>query len=203
MPSELLQAYRHLLQPGWCALAVGDGEGRNGVWLAEQGLKVDAVDISAMALARARQLARTRGVKIKTECVDVLNWRWPKAQYDLVCSIYVHFPATDKQRMLRCMYTALRPGGYFFLEAFHADQVNMASGGPPDAGMLYRIRELAALFPEDRIIRLEKTSTRVIVSGDDQGEGRAVYLVIRKRARRRASSSALPKRKTTGSAEQH
>jgi len=180
-PSELLVQYRKLLQPGMSALAIGDGEGRNGIWLAEQGLKVCSVDISATALDRARRAAEQRGVRLATECVDVRRWNWPKARYDLVCSIYVHFPASDKQYMLRRMFGALKPGGYLMLEAFHKHQATLASGGPNDPDMLYSCSELRRVFARARIVELEKVATRVVMEGADHGPGSAVYLVVCKR----------------------
>jgi 2-polyprenyl-3-methyl-5-hydroxy-6-metoxy-1,4-benzoquinol methylase len=61
------------------ALSVADGEGRNGVWLAEQGLDVLAIDYSPTALAKAETLARERGVRLRTEVADLTRWHWPRA----------------------------------------------------------------------------------------------------------------------------
>jgi 2-polyprenyl-3-methyl-5-hydroxy-6-metoxy-1,4-benzoquinol methylase len=180
-PSELLVQHRHLFQPGMNVLAIGDGEGRNGIWLAEQGLKVCSVDVSATALNRARRAAEQRGVRLATKCVDVRHWKWPKAKYDMVCSIYVHFPASDKHYMLRRMFAALKPGGCLVLEAFHKQQATLASGGPNDPDMLYSCGELRRIFARARIIRLEKAATRVVMEGADHGPGSAVYLVVCKR----------------------
>ena len=52
-PNAFLISRRHLLHPGMKALAVADGEGRNGVWLAQQGLEVLSVDASGVGLAKA------------------------------------------------------------------------------------------------------------------------------------------------------
>ena len=74
-PSAFLKSQRHLLTRGQVALSIADGEGRNGVWLAEQGLDVLSVDFSPTALQKARTLARRRGVTLRTEEADLTDWR--------------------------------------------------------------------------------------------------------------------------------
>src|SRR5436309_2755457 len=76
-PNAFLKSQAHLLVPGRKALSVADGEGRNGVWLAEQGLDVQSFDFSAVGVAKARDLARQRGVALKTEVADLFSWPWP------------------------------------------------------------------------------------------------------------------------------
>jgi 2-polyprenyl-3-methyl-5-hydroxy-6-metoxy-1,4-benzoquinol methylase len=65
-PNAFLVSQRPLLQPGKTVLAVADGEGRNGVWLAEHGLDVLSIDFSPVALEKARKLASERGVRLRT-----------------------------------------------------------------------------------------------------------------------------------------
>ena len=83
---------------GWRALVPGDGEGRNGVWLAEQGLEVDTLDLSANGVAKARRHARARGVTINALQADVLAWDWPRAHYDLIALIYLHLIEPQRRR---------------------------------------------------------------------------------------------------------
>ena len=73
-PNAFLAAQQTLIKPGQRALAVADGEGRNGVWLAEQGLDVLSVEYSLPAVEKAKQLAQQRGVTLKFEVADVLTW---------------------------------------------------------------------------------------------------------------------------------
>jgi 2-polyprenyl-3-methyl-5-hydroxy-6-metoxy-1,4-benzoquinol methylase len=65
-PDAFLRGQAGRLRRGQRALAVAGGEGRNGTWLAEQQLDVVSVDFSPTALAKARQLARSRGVELST-----------------------------------------------------------------------------------------------------------------------------------------
>ena len=77
------------------ALVPGDGEGRNGAWLAEQGLKVDTFDLSAFGVAKAKALASDRGVSVNAVQADALAWDWPEARYDLIALIYLHLVEPD------------------------------------------------------------------------------------------------------------
>ena len=123
------------------ALVPGDGEGRNGVWLAEQGLIVDTLDLSAAGVAKARALAAACGVEINALQADALTWDWPEAHYDLVALIYLHLVAEDRRRLHAKALAALKPGGLIVLEAFRPEQIERQKqgvrGGPHDVELLY------------------------------------------------------------------
>jgi SAM-dependent methyltransferase len=135
-PNAFLATQRGLLKPGMTALAVADGEGRNGVWLAQQGLEVLSVDGSDVGLRKTRELAGERGVPIRTELVELTAWDWPRGEFDVVVAIFIHFPPAQRARMHRAMLEALKPGGVLILEAFTPEQLNYKSGGPPVLEML-------------------------------------------------------------------
>ncbi len=178
-PSPLLTAYRQLLQAGMEALAIGDGEGRNGVWLAAQGLRVLSLDISATALRRAAARAQQQGLAIDTLCCDALQWEWPCQTFDVVTLIFVHLPPPQRHHLHRLMQQALRPGGLIFIEAYHQDQLQCASGGPSNPEVLYTLDILRQDFAGLEILTLEKTTTRVMMEGSDRGSGAVVQLVAR------------------------
>lgn len=181
-PSPLLLEFRHLLSPGTRSLAVGDGEGRNGVWLAQQGLEVLSIDLSAVALGRARARAAARGVSLRTLCMDALEWDWPQAAFDLVTLVFVHLPAVQKTRLHQAIIRTLMPGGLCLLECFHRDQVACASGGPADPDLLYTLDMIAQDFSGFEIMKLARVETDVVLGGEPQGKGVAVHFVARKPA---------------------
>ena len=92
-PNAFLAAQAHRLAPGMTALAVADGEGRNGVWLARQGHAVLSVDSSAVGLRKASELAAAQGVQLRTLEADLATWTPAPASFDAVVLIYVHLPA--------------------------------------------------------------------------------------------------------------
>src|SRR5262245_63927972 len=90
-PNAFLKSQADILPKSGAALAVADGEGRNGVWLAERGLDVLSIDWSPTALGKARALAKERGVALRTAQVDVVQWQWPVVEFDVVVAIFIQF----------------------------------------------------------------------------------------------------------------
>jgi len=132
------------LLPRSSVLVPGDGEGRNGVWLAQQGHRVTAVDGSSLGLAKARALAAERGVSIETAHADLSEWSPGEKSVDALVLIYVHFPPSVRATIHRTLLSALRVGGLLILEAFHPSQIGRTSGGPKDVTMLYTLDLLRA-----------------------------------------------------------
>jgi hypothetical protein len=138
------QAIRFL--PSSQVLVPGDGEGRNGVWLATKGHTVTSVDSSAVGLKKAQSLAESRGVALETELVDLQYWQPPEACFDALVLIYTHLPVTFRQMVHRRLAIGLQVGGWVVLEAFHPAQLGYRSGGPSDATMLYTPEQIGADF---------------------------------------------------------
>lgn len=179
-PSPLLREFRPCFLAGMQALAIGDGEGRNGVWLARQGLEVLSIDLSTVALERARRRAQDAGVTLRTLQADILAWEWPDGAYDLITLIFVHLPPEQRQRLHRSMRRALKPGGLIVIEAFHRDQVERGSGGPSDPDLLYTLAEVERDFSGFEILRSTQSETDVVLDGIPQGKGSAVHFVARR-----------------------
>lgn len=135
------------LRPGMRALAVADGEGRNGVWLAEQGLEVTSADISPRAVEKARKLAARRGVALNAVVADLDGWTWPEASCDVVVAIFIQFadPAF-RAWLFDKMARALRPGGLLLLEGYRPEQLDYGTGGPSEIGHLYTATLLSRAF---------------------------------------------------------
>jgi len=141
-PNEFLKNHAHLLKPGQKVLAVSDGEGRNGVFMAELGLDVHSIDLSPRGLAKAQELAAERGVSIRTEEVDLKTWKWPTAAYDVIVVIFIQYaePAF-RDEIFAGIKQALKPGGLLLLEGYRPEQLKYKTGGPSQVENLYT-REL-------------------------------------------------------------
>lgn len=124
------------------ALDLGCGEGRNAMWLAEQGWAVTAVDFAENALAKARQeaaavLAPADAERISWVQGDVLTYEMPTSAYDLVLSTYVHLPDYEGREMLRNCVRALRPGGTLLVVGHDTTNLTEGVGGPQEAAILF------------------------------------------------------------------
>jgi SAM-dependent methyltransferase len=156
-PNAFLKAQAGLLPKSGTALAVADGEGRNGVWLAECGLDVLSIDWSPAAQAKARALAKLRGVKLRTALADVVAWEWPVAEFDVVVAIFVQFLAPEeRRRMFAAMKTALKPGGLLLIEGYRPEQLNYKTGGPSQVENLYTRALLEAEFAGLSELRIDE-----------------------------------------------
>jgi SAM-dependent methyltransferase len=163
--NQFLRQQAAQLAPGGVVLLPGDGEGRNSVWLAEQGFQVTAMDSSRVGLDKAQRLAQQKGVAIEVVHADLADWVPAPASVDAVVLTFVHLPETLRANVHQRLVAALRPGGLFILEAFHPRQLSFSSGGPKVESMLYSLHTLRA----DLHAALEIDLSEVLAwEGEDQ-----------------------------------
>jgi SAM-dependent methyltransferase len=184
-PNGFLAAQRDRLKAGMRALVPGDGEGRNGVWLAGLGLAVDTLDLSAIGVAKARRLAATRGLAINAIQADALAWDWPRERYDLVALIFLHLAEPDRRSLHEKALAALRPGGLIVLEAFRPEQIERqargAHGGPHDVRLLASLAALAEDFGRHDILALEEAEIALSEGARHVGDCAVVRALVRRR----------------------
>ena len=178
--NAFLASRKQYLHAGMQVLAVADGEGRNGVWLAQRGMDVLSVDASEVGLAKAQQLAKDRGVTLHTELADLTVWAWPQGRFDALVAVYIHFMPAQRVRMHHAMLAALKSGGILILEAFTPKQLAYSSGGPAVSEMLYTADMLRADFAEGEILFLEERVTRLEEGRYHRGEASVVSMVLRR-----------------------
>jgi cyclopropane fatty-acyl-phospholipid synthase-like methyltransferase len=145
-PNAFLASQAHRVRAGQSALSVADGEGRNGVWLAEQGLDVLAIDFSPAALAKSRTLAQERGVRLRTEIADVTRWQWPTGAFDVIAAIFIFVAASERTAFFANLQAALKPGGLLIMQGYRPQQLGYRTGGPADAERMYTRDILEAAF---------------------------------------------------------
>ena len=179
-PSEFLIAHKNLFIPGQKVLAIGDGEGRNGVWLAKQGLDVTTLDIAENAVAKSLRLARRENVKLKALCQDIVEWDWPSQYFDAVVSIFVHLPPSERHRVNHCIIKSLKPSGLFLLEAYHKKQIDYGTAGPRDSEMLYDEAELISEFSLLETLHLSTQETQIFNHGGPDTRGCSVQYAGRR-----------------------
>lgn len=136
----LVQATRHI--PQGPVLCLGDGEGRNGVYLAQQGFEVTSVDGSAIGLQKARQLATEAGVTITTKVIDLVDYVIQPQYWSGIVSIFCHLPPLAREAVHRDCVAGLAPGGVFVLEAYTPQQLSLKTGGPPTASLMMSLEML-------------------------------------------------------------
>lgn len=179
-PNEYLRSQSWRLSPGLRAVVPGDGEGRNGAWLAAQGLAVTSLDWSPVGVAKAGALAARRGVRLDAVVADVARWDWPEAGFDLAAWIYLHLPPADRAAACAGLARALRPGAMLVLECFTPAQQGRRSGGPKDPALLWSRAVVEAEFPGFEILELTEGTVRLDEGPRHQGPAEVVRGVLRK-----------------------
>ena len=180
-PNAFLVAQHGLLKPGMHCLAVADGEGRNGVWLAEQGLKVLAVDSSPVALDKAQRLARERGVELDLELADLSSWAWPESRFDVVAGIFIQFaPPGLREQMFVHLKRSLKPGGLLLLQGYTPRQLEFKTGGPSQVENLYTEPLLRGAFADMDILHLAEHDSFISEGAGHHGMSALIDLVARK-----------------------
>lgn len=181
-PNVYLRERAARLAPGARVLCVADGEGRNSVWLARQGMQVDAFDIAAAGVEKARRFAAAAGVSVNYEVADCDTWRWPHGAYDAVVAIFVQFadPAL-RERLFARMIDALAPGGLLVLQGYTPRQLEYKTGGPPHLSHLYTAEMLRAAFAPLEIVELVEYEADIAEGSGHAGRSALVGMIARRR----------------------
>lgn len=162
-PNRFLVAETSSLAPG-TALDLGAGEGRNAVWLAQQGWRVTAVDFSDIGLAKASQLAAAADVEVSTVCADVADYTPDPGGFDLVAILYLHLPAGLRREVYRRAGAGVAPGGTLLVVGHDATNLTEGHGGPQDPDVLFSPDDIAedlagAGLVVERAERVQRTVT--------------------------------------------
>jgi len=154
-PNYFLKSCKSLLPKSGRALAVADGEARNGVWLAEQGLEVVSIDFSPAAQQKASALAKKRGVQITLQNADVHTSPYPEAAFDVVCEIFTQFSSPgERAQKWAGMKRALKPGGLLILQGYTPKQLEYGTGGPKELENLYTHKLLEENFGDLKNLKM-------------------------------------------------
>lgn len=140
-PNRFLVEHTAELPPGR-ALDIAAGEGRNAVWLAEQGWKVTAVDFSAVGIDKGRQIAAARGVEVDWHVADVTAWEPPAEAFDLVIVFYLQLPADERRAAHQRAAGAVAAGGTLLIVGHDRGNLERGVGGPQDPAVLPTVEEV-------------------------------------------------------------
>lgn len=180
-PNYFLASCKPLLPRSGKALAVADGEGRNGVWLAEQGLDVLSLDFSPSAQAKAAALAKERGVRIDIVRADIHAWNYPENVYDVVVEIFTQFSSPAERAMKWAgMRKTLKPGGLLILQGYTPKQLRYGTGGPKQVENLYKRQMLEDAFRGFNDVKIVEEELEMHEGSSHGGMSAVIGLTARK-----------------------
>lgn len=162
-------------------LSLSEGEGRNAVFLASRGLDVLGVDISAVALEKAKKLAKSRGVEIKTNVADLSTFKPEENHYGSVVSISAHLPGMVRNKLYPLIEKSIKPNGVILLEAYSENQLLHDTGGPKNADMLMTINKINHEFPNFEPILLQEVEREVYEGEGHTGMASVIQFIGRKK----------------------
>lgn len=163
------------------ALCLADGDGRNGRYLAKQGLAVTAVDISTVGTDQAMALDASAGVAVARIAADLAQWA-PAADetWGAVFLIYLHCEREVRQHAVEIAARHLAPGGWFVAEGFAADFGDGPRMGPPDPALLYDRAEFDSWLDGFELIEALTGTIRLQEGSKHQGLAQVVRYAARK-----------------------
>ena len=180
-PNEYLRSKGGLFRPGMKVLCLGDGEGRNGSWVAKTGAEVTSIDLSNFGLEKARKLAQSQGVRLHAIQGDFLQWPFQSESFDAVVNIFVHFSPVERKAVHKRASEIVKAGGFYLTEVFHRDQLGFKSGGPQDPEMLSTAEILKADFSDFEILEARDCRIELDEGPFHQGPGAVVRFLARKK----------------------
>lgn len=179
--NHFLASHADLFKADASVLSVADGEGRNSVWLAGEGLRVTATEISPVALEKARKLAAGQHVSVDFILTDAVQWDYPANAFDYVVGIFIQFaPPEQRAIMFEGMKRALKPGGYLLLQGYSPKQLEYRTGGPSALENLYTEAMLRDHFGDLEIIELREYEDNLEEGAGHRGRSALIGLVARK-----------------------
>ncbi len=182
-PAQFLRENPGWLRAGGTGLSVADGEGRNSVYMAAQGLEMCAFDMAPTAVERARALARERSVDVDFNLSDWQGWDWSR-QFDLVAAIFVQFTGPEERPgQFSDLRRAVKPGGIVMLHGYTPEQIALGTGGPPFVENMYTPDLLANAFGDWDILRLAAYERDVQEGRGHCGKSALIDLIARRPAK--------------------
>jgi 2-polyprenyl-3-methyl-5-hydroxy-6-metoxy-1,4-benzoquinol methylase len=180
-PNVFLAQQASRFKPGDRVLDVACGEGRNSVWLAGVGCNVMGLDVSPLALEKARRLAHGRSVTVEYVEADIRDWQWEPTRFDAVVCIFIQFAEPEQRaRLFRGFTTTLKPGGILVLQGYTPKQVEYKTGGPPQAAHMYTMAMLREAFVGMEIAHLREHEEILAEGSKHVGRSALIDLVARK-----------------------
>lgn len=181
-PNAFLASQAGRLRQSMIALVPADGEGRNSVWLAEQGLIVTATDFSETGISKAQKLATERGVTVSSVLEDISQRIWEPEAFDVVAAIFIQFAGPElRQEIFDGMKKTLKPGGLLILQGYGPKQIEYGTGGPRVPENLYTRELLETAFHDLEILHLEEHDTVLNEGAGHHGVSALIDLVAQKR----------------------
>ena len=180
-PNIFIKENVSFLKPRSRVICLGEGEGRNALYLAKEGFRVEALDASDVGLMKLQKKALEEETAITIRHTLIENWE-PHGFYDGIICSFMHLPKSEQKDMFLKSFLSLQNGGYFIAEFFSVHQLQFQSGGPKDENLLYDLKDLYTIFSNlpCKIYKLSEEITTLDEGAGHNGEASVIRVIIKK-----------------------
>jgi SAM-dependent methyltransferase len=180
-PNDFLkEAAKHIPESS-TVVSLGEGEGRNAVFLAEQGHQVTAVDIALSGIEKTQALAKERGVEVTTVHADLTDYSLESGAWGAAINIFCHMHKSERPAFYQMIKQGLKSGGVVIFECYTTKQPAYKTGGPGNIDLLYTLEELKESFADMEILHLAEVEREIYEGQGHSGLSSVVQMIARKR----------------------
>lgn len=179
-PNDFLKEASKYIPDNSLVISLGEGEGRNAVFLAEQGHRVTAVDMALAGLDKTKDLAHARGVEVSTVHADLSKYTLEQSAWDTVINIFCHMHKAERQAFHQQIKQGLKRDGLYICECYTTKQPAYKTGGPGHVDLLYTLEELEHDFSDMEILHLAEVEREIYEGQGHSGLSSVVQLIARK-----------------------
>lgn len=176
-PNNFIKENIELLLKAKTVMCVGEGEGRNAIFLADKGFEVEALDASDVALLKLRKRALENHLAIKIRHTLLEYWN-PNPLYDAVICTYLHLPKPKQKELFEKSVQALKLDGIFIAELFSESQLNFTSGGPRNIALLYDFNDILDIVKFLPCVVVKLSQEVIILNEGEKHAGKASVIRI-------------------------
>lgn len=181
-PNTFLESSAQFFPASGKVLCIAEGEGRNALFLCQQGHTVNAVDLSTEGKAKAERLAQQHGVSLEYAICDLNDFDYGENQWNAIVSIFAHVDSASRKNIYHKAIASLKPGGIFLLESYHPRQLEYGTGGPKDVDMLVTLEDLRTHFQGLEVLHEAELERDVTEGSFHTGNAYVTQLIVRKTA---------------------
>lgn len=178
-PNEFIKSCYNNFKKNHKVLCLGEGEGRNAVFLAKKGFEVEAIDASDIGLEKLKIHAKENEVSVETLCMDINKWI-PDKKYGAIVFSFMHLSKNELIPLFVKIEGSLKEKGFLIAEVFSKNQIEKNSGGPKDLDLLYSTDDFNDCIKKLKIHKLEETIVQLNEGKGHQGEASVIRLIAQK-----------------------
>lgn len=167
--------------PRGTILSLGEGQGRNALFLASNGYDVIALDYSQIALEQLKINANQLNLKLGTVHADLTLFNLEELkQVSHIYSIWCHLPSLIRKKVHQSIEKMLPQGGIYLIESYTKEQLNYNTGGPKDLDLLLTKQELLNDFSMMEVVSCEEKIRTIKEGTFHQGESAVLQAIFKK-----------------------